>query len=58
MSKILFINPPIREWANPNNPPLGLLYMASYLEEHQHEVDICDLNAYRIGDIFHGLIVI
>lgn len=52
MSKILFINPPIREWANPNNPPLGLLYMASYLEEHQHEVDICDLNAYRIGDIF------
>ncbi len=52
MAKILFINPPIREWAKPNNPPLGLLYMASYLEAHKHEVDICDLNAYRIGDIF------
>ncbi len=48
MSKILFINPPIREWAQPNNPPLGLLYMASYLEAHGHKVDICDLNALRV----------
>lgn len=48
MAKILFINPPIRIWSKPNNPPLGLLYMASYLETHGHEVDICDLNALRV----------
>lgn len=48
MAKILFINPPIRLFAKPNNPPLGLLYMASFLEAHKHEVDICDLNALRV----------
>lgn len=47
MSKILLINPPIREFARPNDAPLGLLYIASYLEQHGHDVDVCDLNAYR-----------
>lgn len=47
MSSILLINPPIREFARPNNAPLGLLYIASYLEEHGHSVDICDLNVMR-----------
>lgn len=47
MSKILLINPVIREFALPNNAPLGPLYIASYLEQHGHEVDICDLNALR-----------
>lgn len=47
ISSILLINPPIREFARPNNAPLGLLYIASYLEKHGHSVDICDLNAAR-----------
>lgn len=45
--KLLLINPPIREFAKPNNPPLGLLYLASYLEQHGHSVDVADLNAHR-----------
>jgi radical SAM superfamily enzyme YgiQ (UPF0313 family)/intein-encoded DNA endonuclease-like protein len=47
MAKILLINSVIREFAPPNNTPLGLLYIASVLEEHGHECDICDLNALR-----------
>lgn len=46
-SSILLINPPIREFAKPNNAPLGLLYIASYLEQQGHSVEICDLNAMR-----------
>jgi radical SAM superfamily enzyme YgiQ (UPF0313 family) len=47
MSKVLFINPAVRVLAKPNNAPLGLLYIAAYLELHGHTVDICDLNALR-----------
>lgn len=47
MSDVLLINSVIREFAPPNNVPLGLLYIASYLEEAGHNVDICDLNALR-----------
>ena len=47
MAKLLLINPVIREFAPPNNVPLGLCYIASYLERHGHEVEICDLNAHR-----------
>lgn len=47
MSRILFINSPIRTFAAPNNPPLGLMYMAAQLRYYGHEVDICDLNANR-----------
>lgn len=44
---MLLINSVIREFAKPNNEPLGLLYIASLLESHGHAVDICDLNALR-----------
>lgn len=47
MAKILLINSVIRIFAPPNNAPLGLLYIAAYLEKHGHSVDICDLNALR-----------
>ncbi len=47
MSEILLINSVIRAFAPPNNPPLGLLYIAAVLEEAGHEVAICDLNALR-----------
>lgn len=47
MARLLLINPVIREFAPPNNVPLGLCYIASYLEKYGHEVDICDMNAHR-----------
>lgn len=47
MAEILLINSIIREFAPPNNPPLGLLYIAAVLEQHGHKCDICDLNALR-----------
>ena len=47
MANVLLINSVIREFAPPNNPPLGVMYLASVLEEHGHHVDICDLNALR-----------
>jgi len=45
--KILLINPPIREWAEPNCVPLGLGYVASVLLQEGHKVEIWDINAYR-----------
>lgn len=50
MSKILLINSVIREFAPPNNVPLGVLYIASVLEQAGHEVDVCDMNALRTID--------
>ena len=47
MAKVLLINPIIREFAPPNNPPLGLMYLAAVLERDGHKVEICDLNALR-----------
>ncbi len=47
MSRVLLINSIIREFAPPNNPPLGVLYLASVLEEAGHEATVCDLNALR-----------
>ncbi len=47
--KILLINPPIREWAEPNCFPLGLGYIASVLLQEGHEVEILDINAHRWG---------
>ncbi len=47
MSRVLLINSVIREFAKPNNEPLGLLYIAGLLESYGHTVDICDLNALR-----------
>jgi anaerobic magnesium-protoporphyrin IX monomethyl ester cyclase len=45
--KILLINPPIREWAEPNCFPLGLGYIAAILEQEGHEIEVMDINAYR-----------
>ena len=45
--RILLINPPIREWAEPNCSPLGLGYIASVLLQEGHEVEILDINAHR-----------
>lgn len=45
--KILIVNPPIREWSEPNVFPLGLGYIAAVLQKEGHEVDVMDINAYR-----------
>ena len=44
---ILIINPPIRDWANPNCVPLGLGYIASTLRMAGHSIDMVDINAHR-----------
>lgn len=44
---VLIINPPIREWAQPNCVPLGLAYIASSLRKKGHSIDVLDINAYR-----------
>ena len=47
--KMLLINPPIREWAKPNILPLGLGYIASALRNSGHQVEVLDINAYRLS---------
>ncbi len=44
---ILLINSVIREFAPPNNIPLGVCYLSSVLKEEGHNVDVCDLNGLR-----------
>ena len=41
MSKVLLVTP---KWFNsyPEQPPLGLLYLAGYIREAGHKVWICD----------------
>ena len=45
--KVLLINPPIREWAQPNCIPLGLGYIAAVLLQEGHDVEVMDINAFR-----------
>jgi len=47
--RILLINPPIREWAEPNIPPLSLLLLSSVLRGNGYDVDIMDINGHRWG---------
>ena len=49
-TKVTFINLPIREQAVPNNPPMGPALLAARLQKYDVEVNIIDLNAYRIKD--------
>lgn len=49
MPEILLINPKIRN-AEYFWPPLGLAYIASYLEKYSFKVKIIDANALRIED--------
>ena len=45
--KILLINPPIREWSQPNMFPQGLGYIAASLKNAGYEIGVLDINAYR-----------
>jgi len=48
--RVTFINMPLRENALPNTPPQGPALMASRLRIYGVDVNIVDLNAYRIKD--------
>lgn len=45
--RVLFINPPIREWSYPNIMPIGQGYVAAVAAMDGHHVDVLDLNAMR-----------
>ncbi|MEW6203286.1 MAG: radical SAM protein [bacterium] len=49
--KFLLINPPIREWAQPNCFPSGLGYIAAAIarESPDWEVEVLDVNALRLS---------
>lgn|GEM_PF-830611 len=48
--RVLLINMPLRESAQPNTPPQGPGLLAARLREYGADVSILDLNAYRITD--------
>ena len=45
--RVLFINPPIREWSYPNIMPIGQGYVAAVAAMDGHDVRVLDLNAER-----------
>lgn len=49
--RVLFINPPIREWSYPNILPIGQAYVAAVTAMDGHDVDVLDLNAERRGPV-------
>lgn len=50
MTRVCFINPPIREWAKPNCPPMGLLLLSAVLRKNGHDPYIFDINGFRHTD--------
>jgi radical SAM superfamily enzyme YgiQ (UPF0313 family) len=49
--RVLFINPPIREWSYPNIMPIGQGYVAAVAAMDGHDVDVLDLNADRLEPV-------
>lgn len=45
--RVLFINPPIREWSYPNIMPIGQGYVGAVAAMDGHQVEVLDLNAAR-----------
>jgi anaerobic magnesium-protoporphyrin IX monomethyl ester cyclase len=45
--RVLFINPPIREWSYPNIMPIGQGYVGAVAAMDGHQVEVLDLNAER-----------
>ena len=50
MSKILFINPVIREEDDPKHVPYGMAMLAAIASNDGHLVQIYDANAWRLDD--------
>lgn len=45
--KVLLVNPPLRTNEPSSLYPDGICYVASYLREHGHKVQVLDINGYR-----------
>ncbi len=50
MSKVLFINPVVREEDVPRHVPYGIALLAAIAIEQDHLVQVYDANAWRLGD--------
>jgi anaerobic magnesium-protoporphyrin IX monomethyl ester cyclase len=45
--RVLLINPPLRTNVSATLYPIGICYVASYLREHGHKVQVLDINGFR-----------
>lgn len=50
MAKVLMINPVVREEDVPRHVPYGLALLAAIAMEAGHQVQVYDMNAWRLGD--------
>ncbi|MFQ6029389.1 MAG: B12-binding domain-containing radical SAM protein [Dehalococcoidia bacterium] len=50
MSKVLFINPVIREEDDPKHVPYGMALLAAIAGKEGHQVQVYDANAWRLTD--------
>jgi anaerobic magnesium-protoporphyrin IX monomethyl ester cyclase len=50
MAKVLFINPVVREEDVPRHVPYGIALLAAIAIENDHQVQVYDANAWRLGD--------
>ena len=49
MAKVLFINPVVREEDVPRHVPYGIALLASICIQKDHQVQVYDANAWRLG---------
>lgn len=50
MSKILLVNPVVRQEDDPRHVPYGIALLAAIAVEHGHQVQVFDANAWRCGN--------
>ncbi len=50
MARVLFLNPVVREEDLARHVPYGIALLAGIIREQGHEMQIYDLNAWRLGD--------
>ena len=50
VTRVCLVSPPIREWSEPNCPPMGLLLLSSVLRANGHEPYMFDINGFRYSD--------
>jgi anaerobic magnesium-protoporphyrin IX monomethyl ester cyclase len=50
MARVLFINPTVREEDEPRHVPYGIALLAALAMRDGHQVQVYDLNAWRLGD--------
>lgn len=50
MTKILLVNPVVRQEDDPKHVPYGIALLAAIAMEHGHQVQVYDANAWRLGD--------